>query len=108
MIDVTMYSKDNFQLCDEAIQYLNDLQNEIAHNLEIINIEGNSELEKKYALDIPVIEVGPYRLKSPFSAQDLEITLRAAADREKNIAEIDQKVAEGEAAIPVTITRPLA
>ncbi|UCD41352.1 MAG: DUF2085 domain-containing protein [Chloroflexota bacterium] len=105
MISVTMISKDDCQLCDEALQYLDDLQKDIEHELEIINIEGNPELEKKYALDIPVIEVGPYRLKAPFSAQDLEITLRAAAEREKNIAEIDKKVAEGEASIPVTITR---
>lgn len=105
MISVTMFSKDDCQLCDEALQYLDDLQKEIEHELEIINIEGNLELEKKYALDIPVIEVGPYRLKAPFSAQDLEITLRAAAEREKNIAEIDKKVAQGEASIPVTITR---
>ena len=105
MISVTMFSKDDCQLCDEALQYLDDLQKDIEHEVEIINIEGNPELEKKYALDIPVIEVGPYRLKAPFSAQDLEITLRAAAEREKNIAEIDKKVALGEASIPVTITR---
>lgn len=105
MIAVTMYSKDNCQLCDEAIKLLDDLQSRIEHKLEIINIEGNAELEKKYAIDIPVIEVGPYRLKSPFTAQDLEITLRAAAERKKNIAEIDSKVAQGEASIPVTITR---
>ncbi len=105
MISVTLYSKDDCQLCEEAIQDLNNLQGKVEHNLEIINIEGNLDLEKKYALDIPVIEVGPYRLKSPFSAQDIEITLRAAAERKKNIAEIDQKVADGEASIPVKITR---
>jgi uncharacterized membrane protein len=105
MISVTMFSKDDCQLCDEALQYLEDLQNVIEHQVEIVNIEGNPELEKKYAIDIPVIEVGPYRLKSPFTAQDLEITLRAAAEREKNIAEIDQKVAQSEASIPVKITK---
>jgi uncharacterized membrane protein/glutaredoxin len=105
MITVTMFSKDDCQLCDQALQYLDDLQQDIQHELEIVNIEGNPELDKKYALDIPVIEVGPYRLKAPFTAQDLEITLRAAEEREKNIAEIDRKVAQSEASIPVTITR---
>jgi uncharacterized membrane protein len=105
MITVTLYSKDECQLCDEAIQDLNDLQRVVEHQLKTINIEGNQELEKKYALDIPVIEVGPYRLKAPFTAQDIEITLRAAAERKKDIADIDKKVAEGEASIPVKITR---
>lgn len=105
MITVTLYSKDECQLCDEAIQELNSLQRVVDHRLQIINIDGDQELEKKYALDIPVIEVGPYRLKSPFTPQDIEITLRAAAEREKNITEIDKKVAAGEASIPVTITR---
>jgi uncharacterized membrane protein len=104
MISVTLYSKDDCQLCEEAIQYLKNLQSVIEHELEIINIDGNVDLEMKYALDIPVIEVGPYRLKAPFTAQDVEITLRAAAEREKNIADIDRKVAQGEASIPVKIT----
>jgi uncharacterized membrane protein len=105
MIAVRMFSKDNCHLCDEAIQYLEDLQNVIEHQVEIINIEGDPGLEKKYSIDIPVIEVGPYRLKSPFTAQDLEITLRAAAEREKNIAEIDLKVAQSEASFPVKISK---
>jgi uncharacterized membrane protein len=105
MITVTLYSKDECQLCDEAVQELENLQGVVEHNLQIINIDGNQDLEKKYALDIPVIEVGPYRLISPFTPQDLEITLRAAAEREKNISEIDKKVAAGEASIPVKITR---
>jgi uncharacterized membrane protein len=100
-----MYSKEVCHLCDEALQYLDDLQNTVPHKLEVIDIDGDPELQKKYGLNIPVIEVGPYRLKSPFSAQDLEITLRAAAEREKNISEIDEKVAASEAAMPVKITR---
>ena len=105
MITVTMYSKEQCQLCDQAIQYLDDLQSVVEHKLEVINIDDNPDLQKKYGFDIPVIEVGPYRLKSPFSSQDLEITLRAAAEREKNIAVIDQKVAASEASFPVKITR---
>jgi uncharacterized membrane protein/glutaredoxin len=105
MIKVTMYSKQVCQLCDQALQYLEDLQSEVPHQLEVIEIDEDPELQKKYGIDIPVIEVGPYRLKSPFTAQDLEITLRAAAERERNISDIDKKVAASEAAIPVKITR---
>ena len=105
MIKVTMFSKQECHLCDQALGYLDDLQGTVPHKLEVIDIEGDADLEKKYGIDIPVIEVGPYRLKSPFTLQDLEITLRAAAERDKNIAEIDKKVAASEASIPVQITR---
>ena len=105
MITVTLYSKDECQLCDDAIQDLKDFQSVVEHQLKIINIDGNQELEKKYTLDIPVIEVGPYRLKAPFTAQDIEITLRAAVERERSIADIDKKVAASEASIPVKITK---
>ena len=105
MITVTLYSKDECPLCDDAIQDIKDLQSVVEHQLKIINIDGNQELEKKYALDIPVIEVGPYRLKAPFTAQDIEITLRAAVEREISIADIDKKVAAAEASIPVKITK---
>ncbi len=105
MITVTLYSKDECPLCDDAIQDLKDLQSVVEHQLKIINIDGNQELENKYALDIPVIEVGPYRLKAPFTALDIEITLRAAVEREKSMADIDKKVAAREASIPVKITK---
>ena len=105
MITVTLYSKDECQLCDDAIQDLMDFQSVVEHQLKIIHIDGDQELEKKYTLDIPVIEVGPYRLKAPFTAQDIEITLRAAVEREKSIADIDKKVAASEASIPVKITK---
>ena len=86
MISVTLYSKDDCHLCDEAIQDLDDLQEVVPHKLEIINIEGNLDLEKKFGSLIPVIEVGPYQLKASFTRQEIEITLKAAAEREKSIA----------------------
>lgn len=104
MIKVTMYSKQECHLCDQALQYLDEMQNVVPHELMVIDIDQDPALQSKYGIDIPVIEVGPYRLKSPFTKQDLEITLRAAAEREKNISEIDQKVAASEAAMPVKIT----
>jgi uncharacterized membrane protein len=105
MIKVIMFSREECHLCDQALDDLQALQAVIQHKLEVVNIDGNLDLQKKYGVDIPVIEVGPYRLKSPFTLQDLEITLRAAAEREKNLAEIDRKVSATEATIPVKITR---
>ena len=42
-------------------------------------------------MDIPVVEVGPYRLKYPFSKQDLEMTLLAAMDRKSQLERVDDQ-----------------
>lgn len=105
MISVTMYSRDDCNLCEEAEAHLAELQSDIPHELKIVNIDGNDELQRAYATAIPVIAVGPYHLKAPFTKQEIEITLRAAVEREKSIKEIDEKIATGEIRIPVKITK---
>jgi uncharacterized membrane protein len=105
MISVILYSKDDCHLCEEAIDNLSQLQDIVPHKLEVIDINGNQALEKKYGLEIPVVEVGPYRLKAPFTKQEIEITLKAATERERSIADIDRKVTAGAVNLPVTITR---
>ena len=88
MITVTLYSRDECHLCDEALANLDALQTQIPHRLEVVNIDGNRNLQRAYGLDIPVVEAGPYRLKAPFTKQELELTLRAAAERAKDIESI--------------------
>lgn len=105
MISVIMYSKADCQLCEDALRDLESFQSEIPHALEIVDIEGDPKLEAEYKNSVPVIEIGPYRLSAPFTKQELEITLRAANERDKNIFEVDQKIASGEIKIPVKITR---
>src|SRR5512139_1674183 len=90
MISVTLYSNNECHLCEETIADLQALQERIPHLLTVVNIDGNKELQRSFALDIPVVEVGPYRLKAPISRQDLEITLRAASERERDIQSIHQ------------------
>lgn len=81
MITVTLYSRDECHLCTEAIEDLNALQTQVPHHLDIVNIDGNRDLQRAYGLEVPVVEVGPYRLKAPFTRQELEMTLRAATER---------------------------
>jgi len=91
MINVTIYVKDNCHLCEQAISYLNGLQSKIPHKLATIDIDSDPAMKEKFALDIPVIEVGPYRIKYPFSNQDLEMTLMAALDRKSQLERVDDQ-----------------
>ncbi len=85
MITVKLFSKSDCQLCDIARADLESLQGDFPHQLEIIDVDNKPDLPQSLRLEIPVVEVGPYRLKAPFSRQELAITLGAARDRQSQI-----------------------
>jgi uncharacterized membrane protein len=89
MITVTMYTRRNCKLCDEAKQDLEALQSNIPHRLVEIFVEDNPDLFKEYGEKVPVIEAGPYRKYAPFTRQDLAVTLGAARDRQNSLEKID-------------------
>jgi uncharacterized membrane protein len=91
MITVTLYTRKECHLCDVAKDDLNSLRDEIPHKLVEVDIDGNRDLQVAYGFDIPVIEVGPYRLKAPFNRQELKMTLGAARDRVEDIQQIDRE-----------------
>src|SRR5512141_2949977 len=81
MLTVTLYMRKDCHLCEQAKADLDSLQSQYPHRLVEIDIERDPALEKKYLVEIPVIEVGPYVLKAPFDKQKLSMTLGAAGDR---------------------------
>lgn len=80
MIRVTLYSKENCSLCDEAVADLRALQKEIPHELAVVDIEADPALQAAYGERVPVIQVGPYTLDAPFDQNKLRMTLGAARD----------------------------
>jgi uncharacterized membrane protein len=81
MFTVTLYTRKDCHLCEQTRADLVSLQEQYPHRLVEIDIESDPALLKKYLVEIPVIEVGPYVLKSPFDKQKLMMTLAAAGDR---------------------------
>jgi uncharacterized membrane protein len=95
MIEVTLYSRSDCHLCEEAKADLAALQAQIPHTLKVVDIDGNADLTERFAQEVPVVEVGPYRLKAPFTRQELSMTLGAAQDREKHIADLEESIRTG-------------
>ncbi|MGA2504308.1 MAG: DUF2085 domain-containing protein [Anaerolineales bacterium] len=91
MITVTLYTRAGCELCKQAEEDLKALQDVIPHKLAILDIDSDPALQDSFALDIPVVEVGPFRLKAPFTKQDLKMTLGAAADRRVQLESINDK-----------------
>ena len=55
MIEVSIYSRANCHLCEQALDVLEQISVEIPFTIMKIFIDGDSELEKKYGEQVPVI-----------------------------------------------------
>ena len=77
MKKVTVYSRSGCHLCEVAIDLINSVKFENKFSLEIKLIDNNSELEKEYGEQVPVIlidgkvhdywRVDPERLRQALS-----------------------------------------
>jgi len=81
MIRVTLFTKQACQRCDEVREKLNELQQEIPHDLVEIDVAADPLLQREYGNGVPVVQVGPYSLEGPFTDRHLHVTLAAARDR---------------------------
>ena len=54
MAKVIIFSRQNCHLCHEAEKIVREVLLEISFDLEVINIEGNAELESLYGEEVPV------------------------------------------------------
>jgi len=88
MLSVTLYTRKDCHLCEEVKKELESLQKDYPHRLAEVDIDSDTALQTEYGFDIPVIEVGPYRLNAPISRQNLSMTLGAARDRDAHMTEI--------------------
>jgi len=82
-------------LCEQARIDLADIQSQIPHTLLEVNIDNDPALQKKYLAEIPVIEVGSYQLKAPFTRAELLVTLGAARDADEQRAKLVKQKGSG-------------
>jgi glutaredoxin len=54
---VTVYSRNGCHLCENAVNTLEGMREELAFNIDVIYIDGNPELEKLYGNEVPVIHI---------------------------------------------------
>jgi uncharacterized membrane protein len=91
MINVTLYTRKDCKLCEEAEADLQALQSVVPHKLTVIDIDSDPSFRAAFVLDIPVVEAGPFTLKAPFTRQQLQMTLGAATDRRAQLEKINDK-----------------
>ena len=75
---VVIYSRANCHLCEEAEKNVREVLIEIHFGLEVIDINGDQELERLYGEEVPVITInGDMHDYYKVDKQRLLITLRA-------------------------------
>jgi uncharacterized membrane protein len=85
MITVTLYWRKDCPACDQAKVDLESLQSKIPHLLVVLDVDSDSALKNAYHDIVPVIRVGPYIIRSPFTPNDLAVALAAARDRAESL-----------------------
>lgn len=88
MLTVTLFTRKDCGLCEEAKAELAALEKDFPHRLAEVDIESDPALLKKYLTAIPVLEIGPYTLHAPITRGQLEMTLGAASDRRGQLEKI--------------------
>ncbi len=85
MMVVTVFIRQGDPAAETVVEMLNRLRDEYPHQLAVVTIDQDDGLRAAYEKDAPVVQVGPYRLGSPFGEQQLRVTLGAALDRSRHL-----------------------
>jgi uncharacterized membrane protein/glutaredoxin len=105
MVEVTLYTRKDCHLCDEALKYLEELQSSVPHHLMILDVDSDIKLQNLYGSTVPVVLIGPYKLSAPIDKKDLEISLKAIQHSRQQEAKLDREIEEGRLQIPVSWTK---
>jgi len=101
MIEVTLYSRKDCHLCEVAQQQLDELQSSIPHHLTVMDVDSDDKLKKLYGFNVPVVQIGPYRLMAPIEKKDLEISMKAVQYGKEQEAKLSADIEQGKLRIPV-------
>ncbi len=105
LLNVTLYTRRQCELCDEVKKHLQALQRKFPHRLVEVDVDSDEVLRRTYGEQIPVVEVGPYKLKAPITKQALEMTLGAAGDRRNQLEQVGGREYEERVRKGQTLTR---
>ena len=57
MTKITIYSRQGCHLCDDAFNTVESMREELKFEIEVINIDEDTELVKLYSDQVPVIHI---------------------------------------------------
>jgi len=88
LIRVIAFIKVDDEECDQVVNKLELLRNDLEFELNVIQLSESELLEKKYSNKIPLVKVGPYSLSGNMDTNYLRMTINAAIDRDRQLNEV--------------------
>ena len=85
MVNVTVYYEENNSICQEVLDQLEELSKEVEIKVTKLDIHSDFSLEEKFNGLVPLVLIGPYRLKMPLTKTDLLVAINATQDRHEKI-----------------------
>jgi uncharacterized membrane protein len=85
-MEVTLFTRRDCELCEQARAHLQVLQGEFPHLLIEIDVAADPALEQRYGARVPVLKIGPYTLQAPIHLTDLRVSLAAAMQSQSSAA----------------------
>lgn len=92
MMKVTLFTRKDCSLCDDAKDGLAALQSVVPHRLVEVDVDTDPVLAERHGAFVPVVQAGPYTLRAPFDSTDLKVVLLSAQR-----GQIDRPAATGTA-----------
>ena len=91
MLTITLYARKNDPASIAAKADLVALQEKYPHRLVEVDVDSDPVVQKHFGDNVPSVEVGPYRLSSPFDKQKLMMTVGAAYDRRDQLDKLGRE-----------------
>lgn len=85
MITITIYGYPDTQETAALEQLIEEQRGEVAVNTILVDLADDPAMADYIGDGVPMVQIGPYRLKSPLHPKDLKVAISAANDRAERL-----------------------
>ena len=85
MITITIYGYPDTQETAALEQLIEEQRGEVAVNTILVDLADDPAMADYIGNGVPMVQIGPYRLKSPLHPKDLKVAISAANDRAERL-----------------------
>jgi uncharacterized membrane protein len=85
MITITVYGYPDSESTSVILQAIEEQKGDIPVKTILVNLTDDAQMAEFIGDKAPMVQVGPYRLKSPIHPRDLKVAITAANDRAERL-----------------------
>ena len=82
---VTVFYRKGDENSGKVLDELHSLESTVKHQVVLIDVDADPAFKDNYHSEVPLVQIGPYRLTYPLSKQDLQVAMMAAIDRSSHL-----------------------